>query len=555
MSNSIKSLIEFKMTENEYDYGLWEKLFPDMIDKVFNKELNKESYKIKDQLDFNIKEIITKAPLFEYLVNENTAADRKNDKTADEPTYGNKDVKTEHGMIKDIFSFLVIFNKYNEDSRRDIASLILGDDYKKDIEIKFSGIPAGQQGIGKTSLDKDSVDVLLLNKLAYRLIGLGDNSGKLKLSEEEQKLVEKLSPTYKNSFYLLAPSQYYPSDEPTKKLLSKMKMEEKALENDKPDDKFYTRGFSSIANELKNEVDNILKTYIDNNSEGKNIILTGIPGTGKTFAINEYLKAKGHENAFVQFHPSYDYEDFIEGFKPVSSKDGTIEFKLVNGIFKDLCKKAYENKISDNTTKTYVMVIDEINRANLSRVFGELLYCLEYRDEFVSTKMTTYIQSLEENEEYTFASNNKEDIGKFQVPSNVIVLGTMNEVDRSIDAFDLALRRRFIWEEIGFDKLKLEFYLLTESDIKKPDVEQVIERAKKLNDKLSKTIGNNYMIGHTYYFKIKEYEGSFKERMQNLWKYHLKSLLKEYCKIKFSENEIEKNLKEFEDIIVKTTKY
>lgn len=295
-------------------------------------------------------------------------------------------------------------------------------------------------------------------------------------------------------------------------------------------------------------MDNILSKYIDSDKKAKNIILTGIPGTGKTYSIMEFLEQNNsYEYEFVQFHPSYDYEDFIEGLKPIPSTNGQIEFKLVNGVFKNLCQRAFKEQ-----TKTFVMVIDEINRANLSRVFGELLYCLEYRNEFVSTKMTTYIQGLDETQREKFSvSNDKNNIGKFAIPDNVIILGTMNEVDRSIDAFDLALRRRFIWEDVGFSDTPLRLYTPFFTNGFQSHIEDLIKKANALNTKLEKDIGKNYTLGHTYYFKIIDYfDSDFDSALYYLWDYHIKSIVREYCKIKFGENELNNKLEEYRKIVV-----
>ena len=321
----------------------------------------------------------------------------------------------------------------------------------------------------------------------------------------------------------------------------------------------FTIAFSFTSWLMENQIDNILNKFLeDSKDKPKNIILTGIPGTGKTFAVEEYVKDKECDYEFVQFHPSYDYEDFIEGLKPVPSKTNSqIEFKLVDGIFKKLCKRAFESK---DKNKKFVMIIDEINRANLSRVFGELLYCLEYRDEFVSTKMTSYIQGLDDNDQKLY-SIDKNHIGKFSIPSNVIILGTMNEVDRSIDAFDLALRRRFIWEDIGFSETALRLYKPFFTNNFQIHIEDLIKKAKTLNDTLGGSeknkkdsnlyIGANYKLGHTYYFKIIDYyDGDYDSALCNLWDYHLNSIVREYCKIKFGENELSDKLEKYKEIIV-----
>jgi len=310
--------------------------------------------------------------------------------------------------------------------------------------------------------------------------------------------------------------------------------------------------FSHIARALNNNVvDNILKRHTTgDNLSNKNIILTGIPGTGKTHSVKEFMDRELDEDRteFIQFHPSYDYEDFIEGLKPIPNIEGGISFQLVNGPFKKLCKNAYH----DNEHQ-YLMVIDEINRANLSSVFGELLYCLEYRDEFISTKMTGYIQNLADDEQQNQLSITNEDgnIGKFCIPSNVLIIGTMNEIDRSIDAFDLALRRRFIWHDIGFDEQILLYKLHDIVGIE--NIKTITLKAKKLNKKLEKEIGHNYQVGHTYFFKITEFfdpnENNIDDAFESLWEYHLRSLLQEYCKTKFSDDDIVKKLEDYKNII------
>lgn len=193
------------------------------------------------------------------------------------------------------------------------------------------------------------------------------------------------------------------------------------------------------------------KAIADINSP--NVILYGPPGTGKTFSIKRDLDfvCQGDTSRYeiLQFHPSFTYEDFIEGIKPKGvSKDGNIRFELVNGVFKNFCIKAKQQP-----TKDFYFVVDEINRANLSTVFGETLSLLEkdYRDDgsrkhLIKTQYSTLIEDLinEDKEKYkhlAYEIDNNE--VKFGVPQNVFFIGMMNDVDKSIDAFDLALRRRF----------------------------------------------------------------------------------------------------------------
>lgn len=448
---------------------------------------------------------------------------------------------------------------------------------KKEAEVLYLGIP-GSLGRSYSKVEKQ------VEKLIKILSECNENSTCKDILDKLQEFTEendkqKICPnaTVTTIMYLFFPEYFIPFDSRTQKILEKIgltcdnekiKIEgtwecyQKVLETLKKIELFHDKdnlkpsmviALSFAAWQLDNEVDNILNKYVDGEKKAKNIILTGIPGTGKTYSIMQFLEQnqKNYAYEFVQFHPSYDYEDFIEGLKPIPSENGQIAFKLVNGVFKNLCKRAYGHK-----EKTYVMVIDEINRANLSRVFGELLYCLEYRNEFVSTKMTSYIQSLDDIAKKEFSVNgDDENIGKFAIPDNVIILGTMNEVDRSIDAFDLALRRRFVWEEVGFNETALRLYTPFFEKKFQANIENIVKKANALNEKLAKEIGENYKIGHTYYFKVIDYfDDNFESALSDLWDYHIKSLTREYCKIKFGENELSKKLEEYKKIIVEDNK-
>ena len=173
------------------------------------------------------------------------------------------------------------------------------------------------------------------------------------------------------------------------------------------------------------EVDGLLK-------EKKQVIFQGPPGTGKTYAARALARclALGDEDAvtLVQFHPSYAYEDFVQGFRPTLSDDGQAGFVIRNGALVRAAERA-----RDNPGARHFLIIDEINRGNLAKVFGELYFLLEYRDEAVELQ---YSESGE----------------KFSLPENLHIIGTMNTADRSIALVDLALRRRFYFVEFHPDK-------------------------------------------------------------------------------------------------------
>ena len=159
--------------------------------------------------------------------------------------------------------------------------------------------------------------------------------------------------------------------------------------------------------------------------ERKQIILYGPPGTGKTYLASKLARRLTDDGAvkLVQFHPSYTYEDFFEGFRPEPGGSGTLTFTLRAGPFRDFAEVA-----ADNPSTAYILIIDEINRANLAKVFGELYFLLEYRDESISLQY----------------SPDKE----FTLPQNLFLIGTMNTADRSIARIDTAMRRRFAFVEL-----------------------------------------------------------------------------------------------------------
>ena len=294
-------------------------------------------------------------------------------------------------------------------------------------------------------------------------------------------------------------------------------------------------------------------------TDNPNVIMYGPPGTGKTYSVVKSLDfvCQGDSSRYeiLQFHPSFTYEDFIEGIKPKGvSKDGNIRFELVNGIFKNFCIKA-----KDNPEKTFYFVVDEINRANLSTVFGETLSMLEknYRNEsgsnknLIRTQYSTLIENLiREDENYkslAYTIDNGE--VKFGVPKNIFFIGMMNDVDKSIDAFDLALRRRFKWikKDCDYDVISTETLLRGKEEFS--NIDQYVKACEKLNSYISDDLGlgKSYEFGHSFFMKMKDVakrKEITQKNQETIFNLYLRPTLKEYLRAAFPESELEPKLED-----------
>ena len=227
--------------------------------------------------------------------------------------------------------------------------------------------------------------------------------------------------------------------------------------------------------------------------EKKQVIFQGPPGTGKTFiatAISKHL-ADGH--ALVQFHPSYAYEDFVEGFRPVKHGD-SFSFELKPGPL-----VAMANEARSKPDQTFVLIIDEINRGNLAKVFGELYFLLEYRNEEATMQYRSYGET-------------------FALPDNLLIIGTMNTADRSISSLDLAIRRRFSFIELVPDREPVKGLL--NRWLSKQDYPTNI--SAMLDHVNSMILDSRVKLGPSYFMK-----SGIVEDLEKTWNYQVFPQLKE----------------------------
>lgn len=238
----------------------------------------------------------------------------------------------------------------------------------------------------------------------------------------------------------------------------------------------------------------------------RQLILQGVPGTGKTHVARRLaaLLTGGDESAIrlVQFHPAYSYEEFVEGIKVRSVEVAgrhDVTYPIEDGL---LC--AFAAEAARRPTQAHVLLIDEINRGNLPRVFGELLYLLEYREQSVQLPYSKR---------------------GFQLPANLILLGTMNLADRSVALVDQALRRRFSFLEMPPDAAVLRSWLHAHPPAAGPEfAERVAALFERLNAKLRADLGPAAQVGHSY-FMVPSLD---EVRLRVVWEHHLRPLLEEH---------------------------
>ncbi len=237
------------------------------------------------------------------------------------------------------------------------------------------------------------------------------------------------------------------------------------------------RSLQQLANDLL-VPEEFLDTVLTLLRERGQLILYGPPGTGKTYIarkLMEFIAPEPARHEVVQFHPSYSYEDFVEGYRPSTSDDGRLAYELRPGPLLRLAKAASASK------HEHVLLIDEINRGNLPRILGELLYALEYRGEPIQL-----MYSVDD---------------PLVLPRNLLVLGTMNTADKSIGLIDAALRRRFHFIPLFPGEGALTNLLSQWLDNNMPEMSYVARVVDKLNRKLCKQIGHHLQVGYSYFLR------------------------------------------------------
>lgn len=274
------------------------------------------------------------------------------------------------------------------------------------------------------------------------------------------------------------------------------------------------------------------------------IIVHGAPGTGKTFSVTNMdgvtadnkMIISDREKGFVQFHPSYDYTDFVEGLRPaVIDESGTTSFVRMDGSFKAFCRWVLEQNTNNNGEDNYYLfVIDEINRADLSKVFGELMYCLDgsyrsddrkIRTQYAGMPSYYYPEDSDVAEQYGDSDVYKDG---FFIPDNVIIIGTMNDIDRSVESFDFAMQRRFKWLRADINDDMLKSTLTAMLGLGEDDIKTLVTRIHALNDMITSEghFGDEYKMGPAIFDEFTGNDSDY----EDIWKYSVEPILSSYCR-------------------------
>lgn len=261
-----------------------------------------------------------------------------------------------------------------------------------------------------------------------------------------------------------------------------------------------------------------IEELVDLLEEKRQIILEGPPGSGKTWVADKlarYLTGNPLDGdtdervELVQFHQSYGYEDFVQGIRPVTDERGALQYRVLPGIFARLCTLAERNP-----TKRFVLIIDEINRGNISRIFGELLLLLEYRDRRVRLPFGSGDGTSEE--------------AYLAIPDNLLIIGTMNSTDRSLALIDYALRRRFFFYRlmpVVEGRAPVLARWLDRNLAPSSERERVLRLFVALNEKIQTLLPSDYQVGHSYFMSARIDTPS---GLGRVWRRAVTPLLEEY---------------------------
>ncbi|MDQ3655047.1 MAG: AAA family ATPase [Chloroflexota bacterium] len=249
-------------------------------------------------------------------------------------------------------------------------------------------------------------------------------------------------------------------------------------------------------------------------SEKGQLIFEGPPGSGKTFVAEHFAHwftgqsldgGSSDHVEIVQFHQSYGYEDFVQGIRPETSATGQLTYNVRDGIFLDMCRRA-----KDRPGENFVLLIDEINRGNISRIFGELLLLLEYRNKRARLPYATGSDPY------------------ISIPKNLFIIGTMNSADRSLAQVDYALRRRFYFVRfmpIENGEATVLARWLQAQHLDDPGQQRVLAQFVALNRKVSEHLSPDFQIGHSYFMNANVGDPKGFDRV---WTRAIQPLLEEY---------------------------